>query len=352
MDFINLSWEYINSFSPFLLLGLLLAGIIHAVVSDRTIIKLLGGKSILTVVYAAIVGVPLPLCSCSVVPMAVNLKKQGASNGATSSFLISTPESGVDSIAMTYAMMDLPMTIIRPVAAFLSAMLAGVAQHLFNDFEMAKSEPNVTSCCKGKKGSSNSNSTVAQSSSLFNRTSSFVSSSTKYAFVNLIDDMAYWMTLGIVAGLLINYFIPENMFYHLNGVWGKLGIILIGIPMYICASSTTPLAASLVLKGMSPGSAMILLLVGPATNLANMVVLQQFIGKKGVVINVLSISIVALIMAFGIDYAYETFELPINFKVGLHHEGGASLFTHLCSILLVILLGKGLYKSKIKPLFN
>jgi uncharacterized protein len=348
MEFINSSWEYLNSFSPFLLFGLLLAGAIHALVSDKAVVRLLGGKSILTVLYAAIVGVPLPLCSCSVIPMAVNLRKQGASNGATSSFLISTPESGIDSIAMTYAMMDLPMTIMRPIAAFLSAMLAGTVQHLFNDFEMQKDETEIKSCCKGKKkiAATEGNNTTSKPFK------NFITSSIKYAFVNLINDMAYWLTLGIIAGVLINFFIPENLFYHLNGVWGKLGIVLIGIPMYICASSTTPLAASMVLKGMSPGSAMLLLLVGPATNLANMVVLQKFIGKKGVVINVLSISIVALILAFGVDYAYEAFSLPINFKVGHHHEEGVSPFTNICSIILTVLLLKGIYISKIKPLLS
>jgi uncharacterized membrane protein YraQ (UPF0718 family) len=341
MEFLKTLWNYIIVSAPFLMLGMLAAGFIHAFITEKRIQKAMGGKSLWTVVKAAVLGIPLPLCSCAVIPTAVTLKKNGANNAATSSFLISTPESGVDSIAMTYAMMDLPMTIIRPVSAFLSALVAGILQFIFNpDTPLPKEE--AKSCCpKTKCG----NAKPVERDSLAAR----ISKMFKFGFFELMDDLGEWLALGLLIGAMIEFFIPPEFFAGLNGLGGRFIILLIGIPMYICASATTPIAASLVLKGMSPGTSLLILLVGPATNISNILVLQKYIGKKGILINIFTIAFVALIMSFVVDYIYTTFALPLDFNIGAHeHEHGYVWWKLSLAIAFTLLLSKSLLKALMK----
>ena len=332
MSFLESLWIYLLSAAPFLMLGLFISGIVHVFISTERIKKSLGGKGISGIVKSSLFGIPLPLCSCAVIPTAATLKKNGASNSATSAFLISTPESGVDSIAMTYGMMDLPMTIIRPIAAFFSAFFAGILQLFFNN-EDIEIEEEKKSCCKksAKSGETNEESFMSKAKR-----------SLRFSFVDLIDDFAFWLALGIVFGALINFIVPENFFDGLDGFLGRVIILAIGVPLYICASATTPVAASLVMKGMSPGMALIILLVGPATNISNMLVIGKYIGKKGVLINVFAIVFVALLMSFITDFIYTKFSLPINFKVAAHHHEHVSYFTIGLTIAFILLLLKSL----------
>lgn len=338
MSFINELWNYIITTAPILLLGLAVAGLIHGFITVERIKKVLGGNTIGSIFKAAIMGIPLPLCSCGVIPAAVTLRKSGASNGATSSFLIATPESGIDSIAMTYAMMDLPMTIIRPVAAFFSAFFAGILQFFFNDFELAKDEEIKTSCCsKTKKEAAE------------NKVNPFVKGF-KFAFHNLINDISLWLAFGIVLGAVISFAVPEEWIGSLNGWGGRFILLAVGIPLYICASATTPIAASLMMKGLSPGLALIILLTGPATNLANILVLQKYIGKKGIFINILAIAVVTLIFSFLVDYMYTAFAWPLTFNIASHDHGhGAAWWETASAVLLVLMLAKGIFQEEILP---
>lgn len=339
MIFIENFWNYLALSAPFFLLGLLIAGIIKTFISMETVKKSLGRKSPFTFIKAAIVGIPLPLCSCSVIPTAVTLKKAGANNAATSSFLIATPESGVDSISFTYAIMDLPMTILRPIAAFVSAMFAGLLQLIFNDVEMkTEVEQNKSCCCGSKK----ENKELKENK---------IKKVLDFALNDIMDDIAFWMLIGIILGALIETFIPPEFFIGLNGAWGKLVVLGIGVPLYICASASTPLAASLIMKGMSPGTAIILLLVGPATNLSNILVLRQYIGSKGIWINLIAIASVAFAFGYFTDWLYAYFNFPLDFKIGSSHEH-LSWLNHICGVILLGLLIKGIYKSEIVPLLN
>ena len=194
MEYIKVLWTYLLVSAPYLLFGLVISGAIHELIPVEKVKKWLGEKSFGSIFKASAVGVPLPLCSCSVIPTAVTLRKSGASNGATSAFLISTPESGIDSISITYALMDLPMTIIRPVAAFASAFVAGILQFFFNDFEPEKEEEEVKSCCAKKKAAQEvTKKSVGQTSvDIF-----------KFGFGKLLNDIAVWLTIGILMGALI-----------------------------------------------------------------------------------------------------------------------------------------------------
>ena len=344
MEFISSFWKYLIISAPFLILGLLIAGFINTFISVEQLKKILGGNSMWTVVKAAFLGIPLPLCSCSVIPTAAQLKKSGVNNGATSSFLIATPESGVDSIAVTYALMDPFMTVIRPVAAFASAFVAGALQLTFNRDGGDDSIEEVKSCCKKKKQG------LSEAPSLASRVKSMV----EYAFNNLLDDMVIWLLFGIVVGSIVDVFVPTN-FFETMGIDGqKLMILAVGIPLYICASATTPIAASLVLKGMSPGTALLILLVGPATNLSNIMVMQKYIGIKGIVINIISIAVVALGMSYLTDYLYSSMGWGINFNlVGHDHDHSHySMIQQIMAVLFGLLLVRGIYRTKLKPFFR
>lgn len=336
MEYITVLWAFLIVSAPYLLFGLLISGAIHELVPMEKVKKWLGAEKFSSILKAAAVGIPLPLCSCSVIPTAVTLRKSGASNGSTSAFLIATPESGVDSISMTYGLMDLPMTIFRPVAAFMSAFLAGTLQMFFNDFKLPDSEKDapVKSCCGSK--------TPAKKE--FRIKNIF-----QYGYGKLSDDIAAWLTVGILLGALIEFIVPANFFTEMGMIQNRLIILAIGIPLYICASASTPIAVSLMLKGLSPGSALLFLLVGPATNISNIAVLQKYIGKKGVMINIFSIAFVALVFSFIVDFLYaHYFTIKLNQQLA-NHDHGTSVLENVAAILLVLLLAKGIYKEKIKP---
>lgn len=337
--FIEAFWDYLVLTAPYLLFGMIGSGIINEFLTMKTIEKHLSGKGWGTIFKASAVGVPLPLCSCSVIPAAVTLKKKGASNGATSSFLISTPESGVDSMIMTYGVMDLPMTIIRPIAAFLTAMVAGTFQNLFNDFEMPKDETSTGGCCK--KAAAAKEKKPKSIKNIF-----------RFAFVDLANDLAVWLTIGLLVGAAMNVYLPVDVFHKLPD-WGERLIVLgFGIPFYICASASTPIAASMMMKGMSPGVALIFLLVGPATNFTNLAVLQKFIGKKGTIINILSIALVSLVLSFVVDGIYSGFNLPTEYNIENHSHAHQAWYEHVMAGFLVILLAKGVYKEKLASFFK
>lgn len=340
MAYFEVLWNYMLISAPYLLLGLFISGIINQLVPVSKVKTWLGGNNLSGVFKASAVGVPLPLCSCSVIPTAVTLRKNGASNGATSAFLISTPESGIDSISITYGLMDLPMTIIRPIAAFTSAFVAGILQFFFNDFEYKEEveQEAPKACCSKKSQAAPKQSVLDQVKGIF-----------KFGFGKLSDDIAGWLTVGIFLGALIDFVVPADFFVNLGETASRAMILLIGIPLYICASASTPIAVSLILKGLSPGSALLMLLVGPATNISNIAVLQKYIGTKGVVINVLSIAGVALGFSYLVDYLYaHFFELKLHEMLHQHEHSGA-WWEIVSAVLLTALLAKGIYKENIKP---
>ncbi len=330
MSFLHELWNYLLLSSPYLLIGFAASGLFHAFIPFEKVKKYLSGKRPQDIVWAALVGIPLPLCSCSVIPTAVTLKQAGAGNGPTSAFLISTPETGIDSLAMTYAFMDVPMMGLRIIAAFFSALLAGFLQFFFNEDQPQVEAPSSTDCCAKKTKRASLKDGMA------------------YAFGDLVNDLALWLTVGILAGALIQTVVPENFFADLTSFQSRLLVMAVGIPFYICASASTPLAASLMLKGLSPGSALILLLVGPATNLSNIFVMQKYLGKKGILLNLLAIILVAWLMAIAADSLY-THVFPDalqGYRSHNQHEH-ISLLSQVCAVIMSLLLIKGILREKV-----
>ncbi|OGS08311.1 MAG: hypothetical protein A2270_10800 [Elusimicrobia bacterium RIFOXYA12_FULL_51_18] len=291
-------WTVFQEASFYILLGMFVAGLIEMFLNEEVIARHMGKRDLKSVLWAALLGVPLPLCSCGVLPAAVSLKNKGAAKGATLSFLISTPESGIDSIVLSFALLDPIMAFFRPLAAFTTAVLAGTAENLFGVAEAEKPSKSkrtpACACChtgdkKAKQG-------------LIEK----FKAGMEYAFVEMLGDIGKWLVFGIVAAGIISYSFPQSFIerYFGSGWLSMLLMLIVGIPMYICASASTPIAAALIAKGMSPGAALVFLLAGPATNAAGIAVIAKLMGRRTVAIYLATISVSALAMGALLNQVY------------------------------------------------
>lgn len=316
--------ELINQMSPYLLLGFLLAGIMHAFVPDRLYSRYLGGSSFRSVVNAAILGVPLPLCSCGVIPTAMSLKKEGASKGATVSFLIATPQTGVDSIIATYSLLGLPFALVRPVAALVTSLFGGqMVNWLDKKDETRLSDRTDKRESEGK--------TFTQKLAIVFR----------YAYIEMMQDIGRWLILGLVIAGVITVFVPESFFslFADSSLLSMLVVLVFAIPMYLCATGSIPIAAALMMKGLSPGTALVLLMAGPAVNAASMLLVGKVLGKRTLAIYLFSIIAGAMTFGLGIDYLLprEWFTAPIS-QMTECCTGSAPWFNICCSVILILLL--------------
>jgi len=311
---LDLGQSFLTTFvlvAPWLLLGLALGGVISVLFSEAFVRRALGGRGIGPILRSALIGVPLPLCSCSVVPLALSLRRQGASRGSTLSFLVSTPETGVDSIAVTWALMDPVMTVVRPVAAFLTAVLCGLAEALFDKGPDRVAIPLAAECRFCSDPAPGHRHTAGQ----------VLRRALRYAGVDLVGDLAKWLLIGLLAAAVVQHFLPPDFVRsHLGSLWTQIGLgLLVGIPLYTCASATTPLAAALVAAGFSPGAALVLLLVGPATNLATVLLVWRHLGRRAAAIYVGTITAVTVALGFLVHAVYARWIGPPRFRVGDGH---------------------------------
>ncbi len=313
------AWQVLLDASIFILFGFVIAAIIRAFISSETIAKYIGGNDFRSVFYAALFGVPLPLCSCGVVPTAMALKKQGASNAATLSFLISTPESSIDSIALTYALIDPLMTIFRPVAAFATGFVAGIAEIFFGK-KGAKGAVKAPVChhCEHEGHEHSHDMTAPHKHSVFER----LKLGMHFAFVELLTEISRWFLIGMLVAGIITYMVPPSFVeQYLGQGWLSMLIMLaVGLPLYVCATASTPIAAALLLKGMSPGAALVFLLTGPATNAASFTVIVKMLGARTAVIYIISIAVCAVVMGMCINEIYSFFNIDIKGSIGHAHE--------------------------------
>ncbi|MBN1883582.1 MAG: SO_0444 family Cu/Zn efflux transporter [Deltaproteobacteria bacterium] len=339
-------WWILTESAPFVLFGTFLAGLLYIFLNPEIIYRRLSGNTFGSVFAASLFGIPLPLCSCGVLPVVVSLSKQGANRGAVLSFLISTPESGVDSIAVTYALMDPLMTIMRPLAAFVSAITAGILGVVSGgpETQEAPARPDITcrvdACCSG----------VDCPADLHKNHHSFwekMWAAIKYAFGELFEDFAPWFVIGIVAAGILTSLTPAGFLerYLGGGVLTMLIMLAMGIPVYICATASTPLAAALVLSGVSPGAALVFLLAGPATNVASLSVVAGNLGRRAVVIYVTTISVVAVVMGLFTDYLYTTLGVTPRAYAGDSAEFIPEAVKGVLAAAMIILLAVGIYRK-------
>ena len=274
----------------------------------------------------------------------MSLRKQGATNGATTAFLISTPESGVDSIAITYALLDPIMTVARPFVAFVTAAVAGISENLFvrkggNQRITPDLSCPVDGCCSGDDCDPEVHS---RHHTFFEKIKAGIS----YAFGELWEDIAKWFLFGLLLAGLITVLIPDDIFsrYLGPGLPAMLLMLLVGIPLYICATASTPIAAALIIKGVSPGAALVFLLAGPATNMASLTVLTSVLGKRATAIYLASIAICSVLFGLIVDQIYLNWGISAQAMVGQASEV-IPIWAQWAGALLVLMLS-------IKPLYG
>lgn len=393
----------INEMSPYLLLGFLLAGLMHAFIPGRYYTRFLSKPTLGSVINAAIFGIPLPLCSCGVIPTAMSLRKEGASRGAVTSFLIATPQTGIDSIIATFSLMGVPFAVIRPIAALITAVLGGWMVNTFVSLrdrkahrEMAEGtivkteetetctchchchEDKAESCCP--EGDSDDNHHHHHHSGehhhhrSHHRHSSHHHSSSaschchdrkipetiggkivealRYAFLDMMSDIGKWLVIGLVVAGLITIYVPDELFtiFKDNTMASMILVLIISIPMYLCATGSIPIAVVLMLKGLTPGAALVLLMAGPACNMASILVIRKGLGFRTLVIYILSIVIGAVFFGCLIDWLQYSGMIDFTSRVSQTmeiKEGGAGIIKWTSTIVLTLLL---LFNLLFKPL--
>lgn len=337
----NAVFHLINEMSPYLLLGFLLAGVLHAFIPGRYYHRFLSKPTFGSVVNAALLGVPLPLCSCGVIPTAMSLRKEGASQGATTSFLIATPQTGIDSILATYGLMGLPFAIIRPVAALVTALFGGFLQNVFNrGAEPTDNTASAATCPLPE----------TEKRTLLQR----VGDALRYAYVEMMRDIGRWLLIGLVAAALITLFVPDELFsvFRDNTFASMLLVLCIAVPMYLCATGSIPLAVALMMKGLTPGAGLVLLMAGPACNIASMLVVKKVLGTRSLVIYLASIVLGAVGFGCLIDLMQQ--QGWVDFLGHLGQSAGDdcchevdSWFSWLCTAVLALLLLNALVLSRL-----
>ncbi len=331
--------------APYLLLGMLLAGMLHVLVSRSFVFNHLGKKGFWSVVKATLIGVPLPLCSCGVLPLAVSFRKSGASKGATTAFLISTPQTGIDSILATGGMLGLPFAIFRPIAAFVMGIAGGVIADVFSDAEKPHDVPGNDS----STGCALCPATVIHRHSVMEKISGML----KYALRDFPDDITIHLIIGIIIAGLISYCIPGDLFsrYLKNDFLAMLVMIVIGAPLYICATASIPIAAALMLKGASAGAAFVFLTVGPATNAAALILIAHALGKKIAGLYLMTIIILSIIAGYILNFIFSItkYSFP-RFAHHHHHMESFGFWTLSIGLFFLTVLLMSLYRTHLKPM--
>lgn len=281
--------------SPWLLFGLVAAGLIRAWVPQDGLSRLLGGRGVKDVAMGALIGAPLPICSCGVLPTVIGLRRAGASREASTAFLVATPETSIDSVALSYALLGPYLAVMRPIAAVFSAVVTGLMMRLLppEGEAVASAASSPAACCNASCGCSSDGETEVPASkpSAWTRTLDGL----RYALSDIFEDIALWLVAGIaLAAATATWVPPETLTNYGHGLAAMIVMVLVGIPMYICATASTPVAASFLLAGVSPGAAMVFMLAGPATNLATLGVVRAEMGNRGVALYLSGIVLSAL----------------------------------------------------------
>jgi uncharacterized membrane protein YraQ (UPF0718 family)/copper chaperone CopZ len=313
-------WHVLCQMAPYLLFGFLMAGVFSVLISPQTVERHFGGRGVRQVIKAAVFGVPLPLCSCSVIPVSVSLRKHGASRGATTAFLISTPQTGVDSILATYSLLGGIIAIFRPLAALISGIVGGTAVAILEPGASGDASPAPEcrdACCEGKADQ--------------NR----VYRALRYGFVTLPRDISKSLLVGLVIAGVISALVPNDYLGRVlgGGMGSMVVMMLVGIPTYVCATASVPIAAALIAKGVSPGAALVFLMTGPASNAATVATVWKTMGRRVAVIYLASIAVTALVSGVALDRIITVVAGPArHYHI---HEAAPGLLGVVCAFALM-----------------
>ncbi len=357
-SFLVNTWQLIAEMAPYLLFGFAVAGLLHLLIRREWVQRWLGKPGLSGVAKASVIGVPMPLCSCSVIPVAASLHKSGASKGATASFLSSTPQTGIDSILATYALMGGLFTTVRVAVAFISGLVSGLLVDIFTTRKTDSKSPSLSPTISL---SPTSQLTPAAAPD-FNQLSPLTYPQSKpspqvkhslrdalrYGLITLPADLAKALILGLLLAGLITTLLPENW---ISGHWssGPLSFLLataISLPLYVCATASIPMAYALIAAGLSPGAALIFLIMGPATNTATVVAVWQMLGRAATLTYLGSLLAISWIAAWLFNLLNPTIEQGAHLHA--HCPEDLSAIQHLSASSLICLLLVSLILSKRK----
>ena len=305
--------------APYLLLGFFIAGVLHVFVPQKFYARYLSRNNKLSVVWAALLGIPLPLCSCGVIPTAIGLKNEKASKGAIASFLIATPQTGIDSILATFSLMGLGFAIIRPTAALITGVCGGLlVNRLLRDDDVV----DIDSCsCQTEKGNK-------------------VWRVLKYAYYDMLRDIGLRLIIGLVVAALIQVAVPDEFFLQFGSqpLLQMLVLLVIAIPMYICSTGSIPVAAALMVKGLSPGAALVMLMAGPAVNLASILVVHKSMGRRFTSIYLMTIVAFAILFGLLLNATGIDFTVAAQDACCMGTSALPSPFKLICATILTLLI--------------
>jgi uncharacterized membrane protein YraQ (UPF0718 family) len=326
------AWQVAAQMAPYLLFGFLVAGLVSVFLSPEVVERHLGRRGLWQVVKAALFGVPLPLCSCSVLPVAASLRKHGASRGATLSFLVSTPQTGVDSVLVTHGLLGPVFAAVRVVVAFVSGILSGAAMEW-----VSRGDPDETpreracACCAHRERNGRLRRVL------------------EYGFATLPREIGRAMLAGMAISAVLTYWVPDNYFADKvqSGLPAMLLMMAVGIPLYVCSSGSVPIAYALIHMGLSPGAALVFLVTGPATNAAAVATVWKVLGKRATAVYLGSIALTALAAGAVLDLA-----LARGFSVATpmvhQHAEPVGWLGHVLTAVLLAMLAPGLWTRKAK----
>lgn len=314
------SWRVLAEMAPYLLFGFLVAGVLSVLIPPESVQRHFGGRGLLPVLKAAAFGVPLPLCSCGVIPVSASLRRHGASRGATTAFLISTPQTGADSILVTYSLLGGVVAVFRPLAALISGIAGGVLVTILGPRESKRpSAPNdgPDACCEG----------TGAHGCLYR--------ALHHGFVALPRDIGKSLVVGLILAGVITALVPDDYFAGVlgGGMGTMLVMMLVGVPMYVCATASVPIAVALIAKGISVGAALVFLMTGPATNGATVAMIWNVMGRRATCIYLVSIALSALASGLALDHLFTSGIVPAY----PHHVHDLSpeIFSHLSALVLL-----------------
>lgn len=334
-------WIVFVEMSPYILLGISFVAILDLFVSKAFVLNQVSKNNFGSIVKTAIFGIPLPLCSCGVIPTSVYLEKSGASKPSVVSFLISTPQTGIDSIIATYGMLGPVFAIFRPLAAFVMGVIGGLVTLFFQKNDHKNFEK-ITNINFSEIEVENKNATLTQKAK----------KSLHYAFIEFIDDISLQFLTGLIVAGAIAYFVPDDFFSEVfkgNEILGQILVVIFAVPMYVCATASIPVAMTLMMKGFSPAIAYVFLVAGPVTNAASMTILSKVLGRKLLVIYVFVVIILSIVfgqllnwifLATGIDPHMQMKHLHLHM-----HDASFSFWDYLFAFVFLILLLVSYYRK-------
>lgn len=332
-------WAILLELAPWLFVGAGIAGLLHVLLPKDFIKRHLGKPGLGSVIKAALIGVPMPLCSCSVIPTGLGLKKDGAGNGAALSFIISTPQTGVDSIAVTAAFLGWPFALFKVAAAFITGVVGGMLVEERGEGRKNSAPPvedtvaETASCCASGSAEQPKQGIVAS-----------IGSALYFAVWELLHSIWRWLLIGVVISAVIGVYLPDIMpSGESNIVLTMLIVLAISIPLYVCATASVPIAATLVASGFPMGAALVFLMAGPATNIATIGAVASVLGKRAVIIYLSTV----IIASMGMGILYDMF-LSVDGEMEAlnhHHHGGDGIFPQVCAVVLLLICAMFAWKD-------